>query len=53
MSIASKEARESLYWIEIIESTGFTNLNCNELKLEIEELIRLLTAIVKTCQTTN
>ena len=53
MSIASKEARESLYWIEIIESMGFTNLNCNELKLENEELIRILTAIVKTCQTTN
>jgi four helix bundle protein len=53
MSIASKEARECLYWIEIIESSGFSNLSCSELKLENEELIRILTAIVKTCQTPN
>ncbi len=53
MSITSKEARECLYWIEIIESSGFSNLSCSELKLENEELIRILTASVKTCQIPN
>lgn len=51
MSIASKEARELLYWIELIESFGFTSFNCELLKSENEEIIKILTSIVKTCQT--
>jgi hypothetical protein len=53
MSIASKEARESLYWLEIIESSGFTNFDCKDLKNDNAELIRILTAIVKTCQVSS
>lgn len=32
MSIASKEARESLYWLELIEAGKFTNYNLIKLK---------------------
>ena len=44
MSIASKEARESLYWLKLLEYSKLIEYN------ECEELIRLLTSIVKTAQ---
>jgi four helix bundle protein len=49
MSIASKEARESLYWIEIIEAGRFIDKDLSLLKKQNLELINILTAIVKTC----
>jgi four helix bundle protein len=50
MSIASKEARETLYWIQLIESSNFINYNFSSVKNECESIIRILTAIVKTSQ---
>jgi len=53
MSIASKEARESKYWIELLIKTDYLNINdkhTQSLLSEIEELIKLLTSIVKTSQ---
>ena len=50
MSIASKEARESLYWLKIIEVGNFVNENLDDLKKENEQIINIITAIVKTCQ---
>ncbi len=51
MSIASKEARESAYWLELIEYGKFIeDYNLNELKLLNAELIKMLTSIVKTAQ---
>ena len=49
MSIASKEARESLYWIELIEAGGFTENDLTQLKIQNKELVNIITAIVKTC----
>ncbi|MBP7256386.1 MAG: four helix bundle protein [Chitinophagales bacterium] len=50
MSIASKEARESLYWLKLLEYSKLIEYNFESLKNECEELIRLLTSIVKTAQ---
>ncbi|MEN8175441.1 MAG: four helix bundle protein [Pseudomonadota bacterium] len=51
MAVASKEARETLYWIRLLIETGYlTAEHAEPLKGESEELVRLLTAIVKTSQ---
>ena len=46
MAIASKEARETKYWL--IEKTGMAGVDVHEELDDAEELIRILTAIVKT-----
>ena len=51
MSLASKEARETLYWIKLIEASDFITFDFTSIKTEAERLIRILTAIVKTTQT--
>ncbi|MBU3660315.1 MAG: four helix bundle protein [Flavobacteriales bacterium] len=51
MGIASKEARECYYWLELIEAGNFSEFPLLELKEENQRIIRILTAIVKTCQT--
>lgn len=50
MSISSKEARETLYWIKLIEASNLVQYDFKSLKNESEELIRILTSIVKTTQ---
>lgn len=51
MGIASKEARECHYWLRLIRDSGSLPMNqvlpCLK---EAEEIIRILTAIVKTSQ---
>ena len=50
MSIASKEARETRYWLKLLSKSELSKIDVSvELEL-IEELIRLLTSIVKTTQ---
>jgi four helix bundle protein len=50
MNIASKEARETLYWIQLLKETELVNFNFDELKQKCEEIVRILTSIVKTSQ---
>ena len=53
MSIASKEARESKYWIELLTKTDYLDKNKKHTQTlinEIEELIKLLTSIIKSSQ---
>ena len=53
MSIASKEARETKYWIDLLIATDYLSnedKHTKSLVSDIEELIKLLTAIVKTSQ---
>ena len=51
MNIALKEARESNYWLRIIrDSQIISNSNENQLITDSEEIIRILTSIVKTSQ---
>ena len=48
MSVASKEARESRYWLRLFEMSKLTGLDYAEYLRGVEELILILTAIVKT-----
>ena len=50
MSISSKEARETKYWLHLLKESELTQINVESLILDIEELIRILTSIVKTSQ---
>lgn len=51
MAIASKEARETNYWLRLLDQSGIAQITNIEPYLEkCRELIRLLTAIVKTTQ---
>lgn len=51
MAIASKEARESKYWLTLIEKSQIVSIECKDIINENDEIIRILTAIVKTAQT--
>ena len=51
MSIASKEARETAYWLNLLNSSKITNINYDKYLTEIDEIIKILTAIIKTAQT--
>lgn len=48
MSIASKEARETKYWLKLLNQSKLTNLKLDALLFDIDEIIRILTSIVKT-----
>ena len=50
MSIASKEARESLFWLKLIEQSESLKVDVKQEYDQCLELVRLLTAIVKTSQ---
>jgi len=56
LSIASKEARESQYWIKLLIETDYLSLsngNTQVLQNEINEIVKLLTSIIKTTQERN
>jgi four helix bundle protein len=51
MSIASKEARETRYWLELLADSGYISKTDNKIKNlfeEMESIISILTKIVKT-----
>lgn len=51
MSIASKEARETQYWIDLLIATDYLSINdlhVKSLKDNIIEIIKLITSIVKS-----
>jgi len=50
MSIASKEARETRYWLRLIDKSQIANLDVKEYLDEVEHIVNILTAIVKTSQ---
>ena len=51
MSIASKEARETRYWLRLLKDSNIcSRINYTEAINESDELIKILTAIVKTSQ---
>lgn len=53
MSIASKEARETLYWINLMEHGKILEHDFTLIKEKATELVKMLTSIVKTSQTKN
>jgi four helix bundle protein len=49
MNIALKEAGETDYWLEVIHSTAYlTDTEYESMKKDNDELIKLLTSIIKT-----
>jgi four helix bundle protein len=49
MALASKEARESKYWLRLLSESGLVpNLDVSEDLALADELVRLLTSIVKS-----
>ena len=52
MSISGKEARETNYWLRLIDKSPHFTIDVKKHLQDSEELIRILTAIVKTTQTT-
>ena len=53
MSIASKEARETKYWLELLQESKIANNDYSSLLNQNEELIKILIKIVKTSQTST
>lgn len=51
MSIAAKEARETRYWLRLLDETELSNKEVKHLIQENEEIINILTKIVKTSTT--
>ena len=48
MAIASKEARETRYWLRLLRDSELVDIDvANELQ-DVNEIIRILTSIVKT-----
>ncbi len=53
MGIASKEARETIYWLRLIRDAGFAKaVAVSNILKEAEALSRMLTSIVKTTKET-
>jgi four helix bundle protein len=50
MSIASKEARETAYWLNILHNSKLVELDYNFYLNLIDEIVKILTAIIKTAQ---
>lgn len=54
MSIASREARETLYWLRLMQDSQLLDTATSGPLIEqADELVRLLTSIVKTTRETN
>lgn len=50
MSIASKEARETNYWLHLIGASKIVNIDVSTGVNSCNEIVRILTSIVKTSQ---
>ena len=48
MSIASKEARETRYWLHLLQQSNLVEVDVLNYLKQIDEIIRILTPIVKT-----
>lgn len=44
----SKEARETRYWLRLLDQTSLTEKGIKHLLKEVEEIINILTKIIKT-----
>jgi len=48
MALSSKEARETKYWLMLLKESDLLEINLEEMIMAVEELIKILTSIVKT-----
>ncbi len=50
MSIASKEARETKYWLRLLDKSNLTSIEMNNYLIDVEHIINIVTKIIKTSQ---
>lgn len=50
MAIASKVARETNYWLRLIQTSEIVSVDVRKELKESDEILKILTAIVKTAQ---
>lgn len=50
MSIASKEARETKYWLRLLDKSNLTSISMSNYLIEIEHILNMITKIIKTTQ---
>ena len=50
MAIASKEARETRYWLRLLEKSKLVDIDYSGYLSSVEHIINILTKIVKTSQ---
>lgn len=48
MSISAKEARETRYWLKLINETHISKIDVKSYLVEINEIINILTKIIKS-----
>ena len=52
MTIAQKEANETIYWLELLQATDYlTNEQFESVNADAVEIIKLITSIIKTAKT--
>ena len=50
MSIGSKEARETKYWLRLLDKSNLTWISMSNYLIEIEHILNIITKIIKTTQ---
>ncbi len=50
MSIASKEARETKYWLRLLDKSRIIDFNYENYLMTIDHIVNIITKIVKTSQ---
>ncbi len=54
LSISLKEANETLHWLSLLKDSDYMSVNMYQnIKLDIDELIKLLVSSIKTCKKEN
>ena len=48
MTISLKESRETRYWLKLLKESNLINFSFDEYLVKIDEIIRILTKIIKT-----
>ena len=50
MSIATKEARETKYWLRLLDKSNLTSISMSNYLIVIEHILNIITKIIKTTQ---
>jgi four helix bundle protein len=48
LSIVNKEAKETKYWIKLLDKSELTKIEVKDYLIEIEHIINIITKIIKT-----
>ncbi len=53
LSIASKESRETKYWLILLNKSELSSISVDSYLIEIDHIINIITKIIKTSQIQN